>query len=471
MLPLLVKQGFEGEVYCTKETADLTRLILDDAAFLSHNSEIAKATERIVFVVPGDGTPCSKHELVTGLDVEMYSTGHILGAMSFRICWQNGSEEKSITFSGDVGSAVPGREHLPLLKSWQSPPHSDYAVVESTYGARARPNDHKNSNARLARLGQVVDRAVLERRGTLIIPCFAIDRTQSVLFDLSILYAQKPGKYCDVPVYFDAPLASKVNALYGQSLGWEINEVIGRTDRCRNGLPRGTVKRIHTVLGSDYEPRHKAQRASLASGSIQPAILITGGGMCEGGRVMTYLENLLLDEKTTVLFTGYISPATVGGAILKIRSVPLEERSDLDGEVSFEVRANGGAARKIVIPYSDVKARIEMIDGYSGHADRDDLLEWCFPVFGGERRIVGRRIFIVHGDIGARRGLREALDERSRCLCDNGEIAETPCVTLPNDQKQWFDLDGSDWEDACSEATNIAPVVSLDEWPTGTTCG
>ncbi len=367
---------------------------------------------------------------------------------------------------------------MPIIGHALVPAPAHFAVVESTYGDTVRDPSEKEFEARIERLSAVIDGATLERGGVLVIPSFATERAQNLLYDISVIYARNPRKYLDVPVYLDAPMASKINKVYAQRIdghhayepggyacGWfncrlpdwlgtgSFEEVLaglkavmsrGRRHSSHDGDPVEYPERIHQVIGSDSEAGFRDMRYALMRGN-RPAILLTSSGMCEGGRVLSYLERLLPLEKTTVLFTGYISRRTLGGRILELADVSPEERHSLDGELIWDVAPNGSCGHRVVMPRREVKAHVERIGGYSGHADQADLVDWIFRVKDSEFP-VAPHLFLVHGNPGARLALRDAITARAATRHDAVGNVEPLRVDLPTDPDRWFDLDKGEWE-------------------------
>jgi len=478
LIPRLVEAGFSGPVYCTHETAEITRIGLEDAARFRDARFSEETIPRIRFVTPSGGKFNEPHDVGKGIAVRMYRTGHTLGAVSFRVRWECGGQGKTVTFSGDIGSAPAGREHMPIIGHSLVPTPAHFAVVESTYGDATRDPSEKDFEARLERLTAVIDRATLERSGVLVIPSFATERAQNLLYDISVIYARNPKKYLDVPVYLDAPMASKINKVYAQRIdshhayepggdacGWfnrrlpdwlgtgSFDEVMaglkavlsrGRKHSNHDDDPVEYPERIHQVIGSDNEESFRNMRHALMQGD-RPAIVLTSSGMCEGGRVLSYLERLLPLEKTTILFPGYVSRRALGGRILEFADIPFEERRSLDGELEWDVQPNGSCGHRVRMPRRAVKAHIERIGGYSGHADQSDLLDWVF------RRddlmpLVAPHLFLVHGSTGSRHALRDAITARAATRHDAAGNIEPLRVDLPTDPDRWFDLDQGEWE-------------------------
>ncbi len=194
------------------------------------------------------------------------------------------------------------------------------------------------------------------------------------------------------------------------------------------GLP-ATVRswrRIHQVV---------RKHVDFTSGDGSGAILVTSGGMCDGGPVLGYLSALLPLQSTTVLLTGFQSPGTIGARLQAIKALPEEERAKLTDKIEFE---DGGS-----LNLADVKAEIACIRGYSGHLDQEGLADWAFRGYRDEPSQVGRTIFLTHGNADQRRGLERTLAARAKQWKDKYGIEVGIC--LPSDEPSWFDLDTGEW--------------------------
>lgn len=224
LLPRLVKPGFKGPIWCTRETAELARLSLLDAAGQRDALYSERDVEALNFREPNGQVFGRLHPLAHDVFFAFYRSSHIVGGVSIQIRWGPKpvegmpSGQRAITFSGDLGSNEEGREHLPLPRHRMNPFAADYAVIESTYGATTRPPEHHDFDARIERLRAAIDRGLFERQEHVLIPCFAIDRTQTVLFDLHYIIQRDPERYAGVPIFLNAPQAAAVNAIYAKAL-------------------------------------------------------------------------------------------------------------------------------------------------------------------------------------------------------------------------------------------------------------
>jgi metallo-beta-lactamase family protein len=490
LLPRLAQEGFRGTIYCTRESAQLARIALGDAARQPDALYTQEDVDQLNFHEPSGQLFGKLHPFGPDLFFACYRTAHIAGGIAIQIVWGpkpaegEPNRQRAITFSGDLGCNAEGEEHLPLLRYRMRPQPADYAVIESTYGATVRSSEDQDFHARITRLKAVVDRALFERKGVLLIPCFAIDRTQAILFDLHYLFRADPARYTDVPVYLNAPMAAQINGVYAEALrrkepvkgkglksmwlnkrlfewldipttsdgearleDWLANILSNPVGNSpfwisretnhleRRSLPRPAPDCIYTT--------HKKPVSPIIDGQLTPAIVVTGGGMCDGGMVLSYFESLLRRENTTLLFTGYLSPSTIGGKILQHGKLPPEERRRASDYIAWRDMGGKSAHR---VPVSEVVAQVEQLSGYSGHADQRGLVDWLFSIYNERLFLAGRTIFITHGQEHQRRELRSAIEAKS---AEWGQLyAERhPGVTvhLPTKRHRWFDLDAGQW--------------------------
>lgn len=481
LIPLLYKRGFKGEIYCTKETAELAKIVLKDAckhSELFSKKDVANIQWR---QHGGESVLRTWHEAKGDIRFRYLRSAHVLGATSVEFWWGKGTLEKKILFSGDIGNNRRGEEFQPLMRHAMLPDcagaESRYVVMESTYGARDMKPNARCFDHRLAQLRSHIAHTVRHKQGTLVIPCFAVNRTQDVLFDLHYLFASH-RELKDIPVYFDAKMAGHVNKIYAGALGRMGSELEGydvsdkkplwlnerlfdwmsldsnnRDDRylLLDLLQEMLVADI-TIAGERKKSRSKIVRRwrrvwrSANSGRRMeaevggPCIVVTGGGMCDGGPVVNYLKKLARDERHTFLLTGYCAPSTNGGKLQMLAEKSAEERRDLADTLRWE--------RGQVLPCSAIQANIERIRGYSGHADRKRLIDWLFPSNSTPRRPVGSTVFLTHGNDDAREALRKSLRCYARRLTrEEGGIQRNLSIELPKPESGWFDLEAGHWLD------------------------
>ncbi len=502
LIPRLYRNGFKGRVYATKETAAIATLTLKDA--VRHGADYEAAdVDRIKWVEP-PGLKFGHHfPVFRDVFAQFFRAAHIPGAVSVRVSWgppplpapdgeRAPSTQKSIMFSGDIGNNVEGMEQQALLRHRHGIQPSDYAVMESTYGSQTREAPSETFEGRIAALKQHLDDA-LKRGGPVIVPCFAVGRTQDVLFDLHYLFAREPLRYENVDLRLDAPLAEKMNIEFATALArtrqtnkgfpavwtnkrlfewmdldegdgpllidmlkfmlgvFEPNlEIAARRAEHRSPIVRNWTRRTKKVLNTK-EKKSKAKRSAFIDAvrkAEHPTVIVTGGGMCEGGPVVSYLQSFLRSTRATVLLTGYAGPTTTGGRLLAISDVPPEDRVNLQ-ETVFHDDADP-------VPVRDIRATIGRLSGYSGHADQRGLVNWA--VFknreGVECCAASERLFLTHGNRRARESLEAALRNRFGQLVGSG-----PTIECPSDVDMWFDLDSNTW---CELSGGEADAVGME---------
>lgn len=371
LLPRLVAEGFHGPIYCTETTRALLEHMLPDAARIqewdaenrNHRHDRADKPEILPLYTARDAEatlarlePILRNQWfdpVPGVRARFWNAGHILGSCSIELS----DGEQTLVFSGDVGP-----NEMSFLSSPEGPAGVDHVICESTYGDRDRAD--VSLEERRGMLESEIAEA-LSRHGNLIIPVFAVERTQELLLDIATLITS--GRLRSRPVFIDSPLASRVT------------EVFARHRDELADMGKGPV--------FDHQAFHYVETAaeSIRLHSLSGAIILAASGMCEGGRIRHHLLHNLGRSDSTVLFVGYQAAGTLGRAIL-------------DG--AKRVRVSG---QDVV-----VRARIRRIDSYSAHADRSELIAWI-----NARRPIAGSLFLTHGEQGAIASLRDAVESRS----------------------------------------------------------
>ncbi len=393
-IPCFVKNGFAGEIFCTAATRDLCEVMLMDSAFIQEKdvefvnrrrkkkgqrlfeplytrSDVTKAMRQFV----GIGYD-RRHLLFPGVHLTFVDAGHMLGSahVILDIDDQETGRNRRLVFSGDIGR--PGipiiRDPVPVGDG------ADILIMESTYGNRLHP-PYLESEEELER---IVNETVT-RGGSLLIPAFAVGRTQQLVYALHKLH--NAGRIPDLPIFVDSPLATRVTDIFRlhlENFDAEIREFL-LTDEDKNPFGFGRLQYTKTV------------EESKALNSLKiPAIIISASGMLEGGRILHHLRNRIGDSPNTILLTGWQAPNTLGRYIV---------------EKKPSVRIYGEEYQ--------VKANVEIFTGFSGHADRDGLL--------GFVRVMEKKpehTFIVHGEEDASSSLRQAL--QTELALDNVAIPE-----------------------------------------------
>ena len=366
-LPNLVKSGYKGPIYATHATRDLCSAMLPDSGRI-HESDIAYANKLRIrrgqppmkpLYTARDALRSLKHfvsvgykhtvSLGKGVKLTFFDAGHILGAAMVRLTWPEGNTTRRLLFSGDLG-----QPNLPIVRDPTPMPPTDYLMVESTYGNRTHPPIADMQKE----LAHIVNK-VVARNGRIIIPAFAVGRTQEVVYDLHQLTLK--GKIPEIPVYVDSPLALNVTEIFRRHpdcYDRETHDFISQNGGCD---PFGFL-RLRYV-------RSVAESKSL-NDITKPIIIISASGMAEAGRVQHHLKHAVADGRNAILITGWQAPNTLGRRI-----VEKAEFVRIFGE-SFPLRAE-----------------VYALLGYSGHADRDDLCRWLKP-----RAKTVEAAFVVHGE-------------------------------------------------------------------------
>ncbi len=378
-LPSLTSNGFKGNIYSTFATRDLCQIMLADAARIQagdlkwlnkHRAKEGKPdlealyteieAEECVrqFVTIGYERPIP---VADGVTLTFIDAGHILGSAQVVLDLVENGQHKRLVFSGDVG-----RGNNDLLRDPAVPEDVDYLIMESTYGNR----EHELPTQANQLLSGILVRA-LEKRGKVIIPSFAVERTQQLIFVLHQLFEE--GAIPDVPIYVDSPLAvgaTEIFRLHPECFNEEVYRFLFEK-RDPFGFENLTLIR-------------KVNDSKALNDLHEPAIIISASGMCEAGRVLHHLRNNIEDPKNTILFVGYCAEHTLGA---KIRG----------GQKEVPILGDRFA----------VKADIQILDSFSGHADRSELLRY-FDTMGGRKE----RVFLVHGEKEQSHALCETLRER-----------------------------------------------------------
>ena len=380
-LPTLVSQGFNGPIYATPATVDLSRVMLADSAYLmekdvDHLNRHAKGrpARRPLYTVEDmtrtlerfrDPEYHQSWSLFPGVQVESWDAGHILGSALTVFEFEDGARKFRVGMSGDLGR--PGR---PILRDPETHPGVDVLVLESTYGDRVHPD-----SATTRRDLTAVIRRTVERGGRLLMPAFAVGRTQEVVATLHEL--TKNSEIPELPIYVDSPMARKATDVFKHHPECFDEETREAFDR-RDGEPFGFDRLRY--IGTAEESR----ALNDASG---PMIIISASGMCEGGRILHHLQHGLGDERNTVLFVGFQAEGTLGRR--------LREGAETVNILGESVRS---------------RAEIAGLDGFSAHADQNELVGWVKRLEPSPSHV-----FLVHGEPGPAETLAGCLKEKVGC--------------------------------------------------------
>lgn len=373
-IPFLVKEGFRGPIYCTSATRDLTAHMLMDSAHIQKKDAEHLARRRKEFVEPlytsGDvtqaleqmiGVPYQRaFDVVPGVSASFMDAGHILGSASVTLDLNERGSERRLIFSGDIG-----RWDLPIIRDPQIPSGATTVIMESTYGNR----DHGSVDGARDKLAQVVTDTAA-RGGRVLIPAFAVGRTQEVLYDLHAL--ARADRIPKIPIFVDSPLASDVTAVFemhpecfddGEALVQSVEQLF-RFDLVRYTRQVEDSKALNSMHG--------------------PMVVIAASGMAESGRIVHHLVHGASDPRNTILIVGFQAEHTLGRRIVERRPV---------------IKVFGDE-----VP---LRAQVAILNGYSAHADRTELKRWIEGV--REKSPKLRDVHLVHGELEAQEAFANEL--------------------------------------------------------------
>ena len=383
LLPLLAKNGFTGKIYATAETENLCSIMLADSAHIQETDaayetkkNLRAGREEVLPLYTAEDAanvmkrfiPCSYNQMIMvdeGLNVCFRDAGHLLGSSYIEFYLTENGTGRKLICSGDVGNL-----NQPIIRDPQPRTEADYLLIESTYGTRL----HESVQAPVPALTEIL-RQTFSRGGSVIIPSFAVGRTQEILYFLrEIKQNQMLPEFRSFPVYVDSPLANEATAVFLQCsqdcLDPDTKEIMadGQNPIWFDGLNTIVSSEESKALNTDQTPK----------------VIISSGGMCEGGRIRHHLKHNLWDKRNTILFAGYQANGTLGRIIY-----------------------DGAKTVKILGEEIDVNAQVALLAGISGHADRDGLLNW---VAAFEQK--PSAVFVNHGDDESCTGLAEAVSEK-----------------------------------------------------------
>jgi metallo-beta-lactamase family protein len=383
MLPLLAKRGYRGNIYATPATRDLAGVVMmDSAAIQARDAEylgkqaakrgstfewkplydeedVIRATGQFVTVSYNRPMPIGD-----GIKVELYDAGHILGsAMAYTHARDRSGREVTIAFTGDLG-----RKGKPIIRDPAILPAMDYLVLEATYGDRL----HESTEDAMDKLADIVNQAAA-RGGKVVIPAFAIERTQELVFYFHLLVDQK--RIPEIPIWVDSPMAINATSIFQihpECYDEEIHEAFVR----HHENPFGFNSLHFSASVQDSKRLNDYQG---------PAVIISADGMCEAGRIQHHLIHTISDPSSTILLVGYMAADTLGRRIRDRES---------------EVRIHGEVFK--------VRARVEEINAFSAHADYRETWDWMSSL--DLSRL--KRVFLVHGEAAGLEHLEKFLGEK-----------------------------------------------------------
>jgi metallo-beta-lactamase family protein len=379
-LPLLARRGFKGTIHASMATIELTGLILRDSAKI-HLYEIErenKKRERAgrpmieprfthvdVESILDRCRPVAYHKpipVAEGITARFIEAGHMLGSTSIQLVVEENGATKTLVFSGDLGP-----DHLPVLEDRECFASADLVVMESTYGDR----NHRPLADTLVEFKEIV-RDAIDSRSRLIVPAFAVGRTQQIIYHLLDFFVE--GEIKPFPIYVDSPMANKATEIYRKhpELYDEEARQLGRSMQDRNDLR----SYIHETSS--------AEDSRAINNVTGPCMILAGAGMCNGGRILHHLKHGLWKRSSHVLIVGYQAHGSLGRMLV---------------ERAKKVKIFGETIA--------VKAKIHTLNGFSAHADREDLIEWAGCIAHSKPRFV-----LTHGEDGPRKALADAIQNR-----------------------------------------------------------
>ncbi|MFV9657084.1 MBL fold metallo-hydrolase RNA specificity domain-containing protein [Pseudomonas sp. NY15366] len=398
-IPYLLAAGFKGPILCSEPSAKLLPIVLEDAFKLGFSRD-QKQVERYLKLIEQHIVALPYKQWFTLIDtkqlnarIRLQRAGHILGSAYVEVDLQypETGEKKRIVFSGDLGAP-----HAPILPAPKAPYKADILVIESTYGDRL----HEDRRSRRARLEKVLEHA-LSNQGTVLIPAFSIGRTQELLYELEDITHRRalsesaktqPGSsasktngvpaldWTNLPIILDSPLASRFTSVYR-----ELDQFWDAEARARLAKGRSPLA-FRNLLTVDSHQAHLAMVNRLTQ-TAQPAIVISGNGMCSSGRIVNYLKAMLGNERHDVLFVGYQAEGTPGRQIQRF--------GPRSGYVEFDGQRY------------DIRAQVHTIGGYSAHADQKGLVSFVTRMTRWPSEVR-----IVHGESGAKQQFSTVLQQR-----------------------------------------------------------
>ncbi len=393
LIPYFYKQGFRGQVFCTAATRDLCSIMLADSGFIQENDMVWFNKKRRRQGLPAlepiytekDARACMETfvsvaynryiNIDSNIKVKFNNTGHMLGSGCVILEIDEGGKMTRIGYTGDIG-----RQSSYLLKSPEPFPHCDYLITESTYGDRLH-SDRADAEQQLL---DIIHHTCIQKKGKLLIPSFAIGRTQEVVYILNNFYNE--GKLPEkIPVFVDSPLAVNATDIFRMHLELFNKDVAEVIENDPDPFGFNSLTYVRDV-----------NQSKLLNNRKDPCIIISASGMMEAGRIKHHIANNIANPKTSLLAIGYCAPSTLGAKIL---SKPTPEAVSIFGN-----------------EYS-VKADIYEIDAFSGHGDYSEMLEYLKCQDPGKIR----KTFLVHGDPEAQKFYKRVLRKAG---WDNIEIPE-----------------------------------------------
>jgi metallo-beta-lactamase family protein len=379
-IPYMVKQGYKGKVHATNGTKDLCDYMLadsgqiqeQDAAFFKEKGIETKVpieplyteADAIKAMLQFEGHEYHEQfQLSENIEVEFFEAGHVLGSSIIVIRYKTDDGQKTLVFTGDLG-----RKGRPIIRDMEQVPEADYLMIESTYGNRAHESEEDLDKGFKDTINETI-----ANRGKIIIPAFALERTQEIVYRLEMLI--KAGDIPEVPIYVDSPLAIDITEVFRRHTDLYDEEVKREfLDNHDNPFGLGKINYTRTV-----------DESKALNHKHGPMIIISASGMCEVGRIRHHLASNIVDRNNTIMIVGYQAEHTLGRHIV-----------------------NGEDQVKIFNKYFKVEAKVKVFSGFSAHGDMHDLdgfVKGCNGV---------KKVILVHGEDDS----RKEFAERIKGFCD-----------------------------------------------------
>ena len=401
-IPKLYNEGFRGPIYAQKATCDLCSIMLPDSGHIQEMESEWKNRKRMrkgeeprdPLYTAEDAAKCIQIfepvqydeiiDITENIKIRFNDAGHMLGSSIIELWAEEDGKTTKVVFTGDLGN-----NDIPLLSSPTMIESCDYLVMESTYGSRLHMKNDEKAEIFLDVVSETIDNG-----GTVVIPSFAVGRTQEILYELEKIKEKKHDeefnrKYktlMKVPVYVDSPLAISATEIFKKNTDLFEDEIREKIEAGNNPLEFPGLKFTRT-----------ADESKALNESQEPSIIISASGMCDVGRIKHHLKHNIWNPKSTILFVGYQAPGTLGHSIV-----------------------NG--AKKVTIFGEEmaVNARIEYIEGYSGHADQEWLMNFVYSFISKPKHI-----FLVHGEDDSQTVLKNKILEGTGIGVSIPEYGET----------------------------------------------
>ena len=412
-IPKLYNEGYRNKIYAHKATCDLCALMLPDSGHIQEmenewkNKKRKRKGEKEIppLYTAEEAARCLEIfepvqydeiiEITENIHVRFNDAGHMLGSSIIELWTKEGEKETKTVFTGDLGN-----NDLPLLDAPTMIEDADYLIMESTYGSRLHLQNDKKAQLFLDIVSETLD-----NEGTVVIPSFAVGRTQEILYELNKLketkedeeFRRKYKTLMEANVFVDSPLAISATEVFKENTNLferEIQEEIMRGD---NPLEFPGLKFTRT-----------AEESKALNEDQRPSIIISASGMCDVGRIKHHLKHNLWNPKSTILFVGYQAPGTLGYSIV-----------------------NGAKKVKIFGEEIAVNARVEYIEGYSGHADQEGLMNFIYSFISKPKHI-----FLVHGEENGQNVLAEKIKQEAKIDVIIPEFGQTCEINAQEDTIQ-----------------------------------